>query len=97
MSKIESGKIELHPEQFDLGRLLRALTTVFHVQAISKQIDFQVFLHGEVEEYLVGDALRLNQILTNLLSNAVKFTPAQGHVSLNVEELRQGYRKGDCS
>lgn len=89
MSKIESGKIELHPEQFDLGRLLRALTTVFHVQAISKQIDFQVFLHGEVEEYLVGDALRLNQILTNLLSNAVKFTPAQGHVSLNVEELRR--------
>lgn len=78
MSKIESGKIELHPEQFDLGRLLRALTTVFHVQAISKQIDFQVFLHGEVEEYLVGDALRLNQILTNLLSNAVKFTLRRG-------------------
>ena len=93
MSKIESGKIELHPEQFDLGRLLRSLTTVFHVQATGKQIDFQVFLHGEVAEYLVGDALRLNQILTNLLSNALKFTPAQGEVSLNVEELRRdGHR-----
>ncbi len=89
MSKIESGKIELHPERFDLGRLLRALTTVFHVQAISKQIDFQIFLHGEVTEYLIGDALRLNQILTNLLSNAMKFTPAQGHVSLNVTTLRR--------
>lgn len=89
MSKIESGKIELHPEQFDLGNLLRALMTVFHVQAVSRQIDFQVFLHGEVPEYLIADALRLNQILTNLLSNAVKFTPAKGCVSLTIEELRQ--------
>ncbi len=88
MSKIESGKIELHSERFDLGRLLRALTTVFHVQAISRQIDFQIFIRGEVAEYFVGDALRLNQILTNLLSNAVKFTPAQGHVVLNVATLR---------
>ncbi len=89
MSKIESGKIELHPERFDLGQLLRTLTTVFHVQAVSRQIDFQIILYGEIEEYLVGDALRLNQILTNLLSNAIKFTPAQGRVSLNVEELRR--------
>ncbi|MCI7383972.1 MAG: ATP-binding protein [Hungatella hathewayi] len=89
MSKIESGKIELHPELFDLGKLLRALTTVFHVQAINRQIDFQIFLRGEVTEYLVGDALRLNQILTNLLSNAVKFTPAQGSVNLNIETLRR--------
>ena len=87
MSKIESGKIELHPERFDLGQLLRTLTTVFHVQAVSRQIDFQIFLYGEIEEYLVGDVLRLNQILTNLLSNALKFTPAGGRVSLNVEEL----------
>ncbi|PNV62891.1 hybrid sensor histidine kinase/response regulator [Clostridium sp. chh4-2] len=87
MSKIESGKIELHPEQFDLGRILRTLTTVFYVQAKQKQIDYQIFLHGEIEEFLVGDSLRLNQILTNLLSNALKFTPDKGRVSLIVEEL----------
>ena len=92
MSKIESGKIELHPERFDLGQLLRMLTTVFHVQAASKQIDFQVFLYGEVEEYLVGDVLRLNQILTNLLSNAMKFTGEKGRVSLNVTQLRRDAR-----
>ncbi|MBS7007271.1 MAG: response regulator [Anaerostipes sp.] len=89
MSKIESGKIELHPERFDLGQLLRALTTVFHVQAVSRQIDFQIVLYGEVAEFLIGDALRLNQILTNLLSNAVKFTPAKGHVKLKVATLRR--------
>lgn len=88
MSKIESGKIELHPERFDLGKLLRALTTVFHVQAAGRQIDFEIYLRGAVTEYLVGDALRLNQILTNLLSNAIKFTPAKGRVSLKVETLR---------
>lgn len=93
MSKIESGKIELHPERFDLGRLLRALTTVFHVQAVNKQIDFQIFLRGEVAEYLIGDALRLEQILTNLLSNAVKFTSARGYVSLNVATLRRDERQ----
>lgn len=89
MSKIESGRIELHLERFDLGRLLRTLTTVFHVQSVSKEIDFQISLSGEVAEYLVGDSLRLNQILTNLLSNALKFTPAQGRVRLYVEELRR--------
>lgn len=93
MSKIESGKIELHPERFDLGRLLRAVTTVFHVQAVNKQIDFQILLRGEVSEYLIGDSLRLNQILTNLLSNAMKFTPAGGQVNLHVEELRRGGEK----
>lgn len=89
MSKIESGKIELNPETFDLGLLLRTLSAVFSVQAKSKQIDYQICLRGEVDEYLTGDALRLNQILTNLLSNAMKFTPAQGSVRLHVEEMRR--------
>lgn len=89
MSKIESGKIELHREEFDLGQLLRALTTVFYVQAKGKKIDYEIYLRGALEEHLVGDALRLNQILTNLLSNAMKFTPEQGQVSLAIEELRR--------
>ncbi len=88
MSKIESGKIELHYERFDLGQLLRTLTTVFHVQAKNREIDYQIFLYGDIEEHLIGDALRLNQILTNLLSNALKFTPPQGHVSLSITRLR---------
>ncbi len=89
MSKIESGKIELHQEKFDLGQLLRVLTTVFYVQAKEKKIEYEIYLLGKLEEYLLGDALRLNQILTNLLSNAMKFTPEQGQVSLMVEELRR--------
>ncbi|MDO5602769.1 MAG: ATP-binding protein [Oscillospiraceae bacterium] len=93
MSKIESGKIELHLERFDLGRLLRTLATVFHAQSVSKQINFQISLRGEVEEFLIGDSLRLNQILTNLLSNAIKFTSEHGRVDLHVEELRRDEEK----
>jgi len=89
MAKIESGKIELHLEKFDLGQLLQSLTTVFYVQAKHKKIDYEIYLRGELEEFLVGDALRLNQILTNLLSNAMKFTPEKGRVSLMIEELRR--------
>lgn len=89
MAKIESGKIELHREKFDLGQLLRALTTVFYVQAKSKKISYKIYMRGELEEFLIGDELRLNQILTNLLSNAMKFTPENGCVSLTAEELRR--------
>lgn len=89
MAKIESGKIELHQEKFDLGQLLRALTTVFYVQAKSKKISYKIYMRGELEEFLIGDELRLNQILTNLLSNAMKFTPENGCVSLTAEELRR--------
>lgn len=87
MSKIERGKIELHREPFDFRQLLKALTTVFYLQAREKGIDFDVFLSGEPEEKLTGDALRLNQILNNLLSNALKFTPTNGKITLYVENL----------
>lgn len=89
MSKIERGKIELHREPFDFRQLLKSLTTVFYLQAREKGIDFDVFLSGEPEEELTGDALRLNQILNNLLSNALKFTPTNGKIMLCVEKLQK--------
>lgn len=89
MSKIERGKIELHPEPFNLGQLLRTLTTVFYTQAKNKKIDYEIVLVGEVEENLIGDVLRVNQILTNLLSNAMKFTPENGHVYLKLTQRRE--------
>lgn len=88
MSKIESGKIELHDEPFDFGELLRALNTSFGTQANAKGISFHMHLIGALEGELVGDALRLNQILVNLLSNAVKFTPHGGNITMTVEALR---------
>ncbi|MDO4548195.1 MAG: ATP-binding protein [Clostridia bacterium] len=88
MSKIESGKVELHSDPFDLGLVLRGIKATFDVQAQSKQISFNLIVNGRFEDALIGDSLRLNQILTNLLSNAVKFTPNGGEITLSVEEIR---------
>lgn len=89
MSKIESGRIELHREIFELGHLLKVLSVIFYNQAKERKIEYDTLLSGRLEENLTGDSMRLNQILTNLLSNAMKFTPDGGRVVLSVEELRR--------
>lgn len=90
MSKIESGKIELKRERFDFKVLLESLSTVYYGQAAAKNVDFNTVLSGDIREVLVGDSLRLNQIVTNLLSNAIKFTPANGRITLRVSAAGEG-------
>ena len=88
MSKIESGKIHLKNELFDLRLFLENIENIYSVQAEEKEIDFKISLHGNIAELIGGDSLRLNQILTNLLSNAFKFTPRGGRIVLGVSELK---------
>ncbi len=88
MSKIESGKIQLKNELFDLRLFLENIENIYSVQAQEKKIDFRILLFGKIDEFIVGDSLRLNQILTNLLSNALKFTPKGGRIVLSVSELK---------
>ena len=93
MSKIESGKIELHHEPFDFSVLLKALMITFYDESKQKGISYNILLSGNLEEKLEGDALRLNQILTNLLSNAMKFSPQGGSVTLEVREQKREDKK----
>ena len=93
MSKIESGKIELHHEPFDFSVLLKALMITFYDESKQKGISYNILLSGNLEERLEGDALRLNQILTNLLSNAMKFSPQGGSVTLEVREQKREDKK----
>ncbi len=88
MSKIESGKIQLKNELFDFRLFLENLENIYSVQAEEKNIDFKISLSGRIDEFIGGDSLRLNQILTNLLSNAFKFTPKGGRILLSVSELK---------
>ena len=88
MSKIESGKIQLKNELFDLRLFLENIENIYSVQAEEKGIDFDISLSGKIDKFIVGDSLRLNQILTNLLSNAFKFTPNGGKIVLGIEELK---------
>ena len=62
-------------EPFSLQRLLESITAIIHPQAVSQRLDFSETIQDVLDEDLVGDAMRINQILLNLLSNAVKFTP----------------------
>ncbi len=88
MSKIESGKIQLKNELFDLRAFLQNIENIYSVQAEEKGVEFKISLFGNIDALIGGDSLRLNQILTNLLSNAFKFTPKGGKVVLNVSELK---------
>lgn len=89
MSKIESGKMELKREPFDFRLFLKEIENLYETQAQSKGITYEIVVTGEIDEWLVGDAMRLNQILSNLLSNALKFTPQGGTVKLRVSPLTQ--------
>ena len=96
MSAIESGKISITREPFDLSRLLTELGAVYESQCASRGVQFAL-TSGLSEERLIGDQVRLNQILHNLLSNAVKFTPAGGRVRLEVVQTgRQGVYRQLC-
>lgn len=81
-SKIESGKLELDAHPFDSHTLINDSFALFEVQAKAKGLVYRLEL-ADIPAMLVGDSIKLSQILMNLLSNAVKFT-AQGQVQLAV-------------
>jgi len=83
LSRVEAGKLDIHPEQFALASLAEDLRTVFEPLAAEKRLDFAVETEADVPAEVLTDRQRLRQILHNLLSNAVKFTP-QGRVELRI-------------
>ena len=83
-SKIEAGRLEVNPIEFSLRQCISEGNQIFHFMAQQKQLIFETLVENGVPDRLVGDPLRLRQILTNLLGNAIKFT-VQGHVDLLVE------------
>jgi len=82
-SKIEAGKMELDPEPFQFERLMGDLSTIFASNLRGKRLELVFDIDPAIPRVLVGDALRLQQVLINLGGNAIKFT-AQGEVRLTV-------------
>jgi signal transduction histidine kinase len=89
MSRIESGRLVLKNEEFSFSRLLETINTMFSGQCQEKGLDYQCHINGEVDDYYIGDNMKLRQVLINILGNAVKFTPEGGKVSLTVERTGQ--------
>jgi signal transduction histidine kinase/ligand-binding sensor domain-containing protein/CheY-like chemotaxis protein len=87
-SKIDSGKMEIEEQNFDLQNCIKEAFDVFNTKAAQSGLRLVYRIDPEVPAWLIGDALRLRQVLMNLLSNAVKFTE-RGEILLGVNLLRE--------
>lgn len=86
MSKIESGQMELYAQPFDLAAMLNDIDTLIDLQAKPRKLNFSV-TYGELPaKWVVGDEMRIKQVIVNLLGNALKFTPEEGRISLDVSQ-----------
>ncbi|MCM1134318.1 MAG: response regulator [Clostridium sp.] len=89
MNKIESGNATLNITEMNLAEVIDEINTIIRPQTNNKNQTFDIYVSHLTYEHLLGDKLRVNQILINLLSNAVKYTPEHGTVRMRVEELPQ--------
>jgi signal transduction histidine kinase/CheY-like chemotaxis protein len=87
MSKIESGKLELNPAEYDMPSLINDAVQLNIGRVGSKPVELMLDIDETLPARLCGDALRLKQILNNLLSNAIKYTD-KGYVKLRIIHLK---------
>lgn len=95
MSRIESGKTQLEEVTFDIRKTFEKLDNMFRGTITEKKINFETELVDVRNPYVVGDELRITQVITNFLSNASKFTKEGGTISLTIRQngimLNMGY------
>jgi PAS domain S-box-containing protein len=87
-SKIEAGKLEIVKNRFLLNELLENISNLFSFNIYKKELDFNFTIDPQANCYLIGDNLRITQILTNFIGNAVKFTD-YGFVNLDISVLKK--------
>lgn len=93
MSRIESGKMALNKDSLSLPELLENIVAIMQPNIKARNQSFSIHLKNVRHEQFYSDALRLRQIFINILSNASKFTPAEGQITVNVEELVTGNKE----
>ena len=87
-SKIEAGKLDIETTDFQLDEVISTVTTLTAQKAHDKGLEFLIHVAPAIPEQLLGDPLRLGQILTNFVNNAVKFTE-RGEIGLNIDLLER--------
>ncbi len=95
MSRIESGKVKIEEKETSLPEIMHDLKTIVQADITSKQLEFYIDTADVVNEHVLCDKLRLNQVLLNLLSNAMKFTKPGGIVSVRI--LQKGNAPEGCA
>ncbi len=93
MSRIESGRLTIKNEEFSFSKALEQVNTIISGQCRDKGIHYECRTKGQIDEYYIGDDMKLRQVMINILGNAVKFTPAGGTVSFDIEDVARMDRK----
>ncbi|MCI9485641.1 MAG: response regulator [Lachnospiraceae bacterium] len=84
MSRIESGKLQIHNQECNISELMHNLVNIIQPQVKAKQMEMFIDTFGVTNEDIISDPLKLNQIFINLMGNAVKYTPAGGTVTFRI-------------
>ncbi|MEG2120078.1 MAG: ATP-binding protein, partial [Pseudoflavonifractor sp.] len=92
MSRIESGKMLVRREEIPFEEFIGGINSICNAQAQEKGVEYDAILLSFTEEFYLGDAMKLQQVLVNIIANAIKFTPPGGRVQFMVhqEPIRQG-------
>ncbi|WNL16039.1 response regulator [Aliarcobacter cryaerophilus] len=91
-SKIEIGKLDILKEPFYLNQLLENITNIFGYKIYEKGLEFSFTVDPKINNNLIGDSLRLTQILNNFIGNAIKFTQ-KGYVHVDINLIRKNENK----
>ncbi len=83
-SKIESGSFDIEPHPFEALEEFESVVELFAMKAYEKRIKLLSFIDPRIPKKIVGDSLRIKQILSNLISNAIKFTPEGKNIFINI-------------
>ena len=87
LSKIQAGKMEIVPVEYDTEDLIRNVGNVIRLSVQDKSLSYEVNIAKDVPKRLFGDEIRIAQVLTNLLTNAVKYTD-QGKITLTLNAVK---------
>ncbi|MFY9100544.1 response regulator [Aliarcobacter cryaerophilus] len=91
-SKIEIGKLDILKEPFYLNQLLENISNIFGYKIYEKGLEFSFTVDPKINNSLIGDSLRLTQILNNFIGNAIKFTQ-KGYVHVDINLIRKNENK----
>ena len=97
MSRIESGRMTVKNEEFSFAKALAQVNTIISDQCREKGVEYECRVKGTVDDYYIGDEMKLRQVLINILGNAVKFTPSGGTVTLVVETIARFNKRSTLS
>lgn len=89
ISKIENNSLTLEKNQFDPFEEFNSVVNIFYAKLNEKQINTEYFIDPHIPQTIIGDSLRIKQVLSNLISNAIKFTDEKGIISIRADLIEK--------